>query len=83
MAAATATNSRSYFKTWSTGSEMHVAGCDLVRPVPQNLATRGVIGDLFAVIPSNPSYWTGTRIAQLAPGYMQYRPLLFKWDYVP
>lgn len=34
MGAAAVSSSRSSFKTWSDGTDMHVAGCDLVRPVP-------------------------------------------------
>lgn len=45
--------------------------------------SRGVLDDLFSVIPCNPAYWSGTRIAQLAPGYQQYRPLNFTWEYIP
>lgn len=83
MGAAISTESRSYFRTWSTGDEMHVAGCDLVRPVPQNVTSKTDLGELFSVIPANPAYWTGTRVAQLAPGYQQYRPLAFTWEYIP
>lgn len=42
---------------------MHVAGRDLVRPVPQKVEANDLIGELFAVVPANPAYWTGTRIA--------------------
>lgn len=63
MGAAIATNSTSFYRTWSSGAEMHVVGRDLVRPVPQNLVSRGTIGELFSVIPANPAYWTGTRVA--------------------
>jgi hypothetical protein len=37
----------------------------------------------MAVIPANPVYWTGTRIAALASGYQNYRPIKFKVSYVP
>lgn len=73
----------SYFRTYSRGSEMHVVGRDLVTPIPNNVVGRDYLEQLFTVIPANPAYWTGTRISQLAPGYMQYRPLNFKWEYVP
>lgn len=42
---------------------MHVSGCDLVRPVPQELVNANGIDELFSVIPCNPAYWTGTRVA--------------------
>lgn len=38
---------------------------------------------LFAVIPSNPAYWTGTRVAVLASAYFNYRPLRMSFHYVP
>lgn len=75
--------SRSFFKSYADGTDMHCVGCDLVRPVPQNISSRGLLDDLFSVVPANPAYWGGTRIAQIAPGYQQYRPLKFKWIYVP
>lgn len=34
MAAANVGQNQSFFQTWSTGSDMHVMGRDLVRPVP-------------------------------------------------
>lgn len=83
VAAARSMASRSSFRTYTDGTDMHCVGCDLVRPVPQNLASRALLDDLFSVIPANPAYWGGTRIAQIIPGYQQYRPLKFRWIYVP
>lgn len=58
-----------------------VSGCDLVYPVPATVQTQGDF--LFTIIPSNPAYWTGTRIAQVAPAYMTYRPLRMTFSYIP
>lgn len=69
MAVASANANASYFRTYSRGTDMHVEGRDLVTPIPNNLASRAIQESLFSVIPANPAYWTGTRIAQLAPGY--------------
>jgi hypothetical protein len=38
---------------------------------------------VITVIPANPCYWLGTRIAALAQGYQNFRPLMFKVSYVP
>lgn len=58
-----------------------VSGCDLVYPLP-NMVEAGT-DYLFAVIPSNPAYWAGTRIAQFAPAYMNYRPISMTFSYIP
>lgn len=58
-----------------------VSGCDLVYPLPNMVATD--TDYLFAVIPSNPAYWAGTRIAQFAPAYMNYRPIAMTFSYIP
>lgn len=66
-----------------SANSMRVAGCDLVYPLPNSIST-GPVGDfLFSVIPANPAYWTGTRIAQIAPGYMNYRPISMTFHYIP
>lgn len=63
---------------------MRVAGCDLVYPLPAAIATQNTTDEfLFSVIPSNPAYWTGTRIAQMAPAYMNYRPIAMTFHYIP
>lgn len=58
-----------------------VSGCDLVYSIPSLLESAG--DTIFTVIPSNPSYWLGTRIARMAPAYQNFRPLLFKCSYIP
>lgn len=64
-----------------TATTAVVSGCDLVYPLP-NLVQAGS-DYLFAVIPSNPAYWSGTRIAQFAPAYMNYRPISMTFSYIP
>lgn len=58
-----------------------VSGCDLVYAIPATLASSG--DTIFTVIPCNPAYWLGTRIARIAPAYQNYRPLQFKVSYIP
>lgn len=64
-----------------TANTCTVSGCDLVYPIPKQILSNGDI--LFAVIPANPSYWLGTKISQMAPAYMNYRPLQFRVSYIP
>lgn len=81
LPAAYATHVRSRFSSSVRGDEVRIVGCDLVYNIP----TTVVSGDytLFCVIPSNPAYWDGTRIAQLAPAYMNYRPIRLSFHYIP
>lgn len=59
-----------------------VSGADLVYTVPDTLP---ITADAvtIAVIPSNPAYWLGTKISQVARGYQNYRPIKFNVHYVP
>lgn len=67
-----------------SATSTRVAGCDLVYPLPAEVASHtGSDELLFSVIPANPAYWTGTRIAQIAPAYMNYRPLAITFHYIP
>lgn len=63
------------------GDSVIVDGCDLVYPIPVTVAQGGL--SLFSVIPCNPAYWSGTRIGQFAPAYMNYRPLSIVFSYIP
>lgn len=82
LPAAYATHVRPRFSTRITGSGMQVTGCDLVYQIPADLS---VVADeeLMAIIPANPAYWTGTRIAALAQGYQNYRPRRLTFHYIP
>lgn len=64
-----------------TATSCRVTGCDLVYPIPASVTA----GDdsIFCIIPANPAYWTGTRIAQFAPAYMNYRPISMTFSYIP
>lgn len=67
-----------------SATSTRVAGCDLVYPLPAEVASHSGSDELlFSVIPANPAYWTGTRIAQIAPAYMNYRPLAVTFHYIP
>lgn len=82
LPAAYASHVRPRFNVMSrTATSARVTGCDLVYPIPNAIETDGA--NIFAVITSNPAYWTGTRIAQFAPAYMNYRPLSITFSYIP
>lgn len=66
-----------------TANSLRVSGCDLVYPLPARIASTSAEEFLFSVIPANPAYWTGTRVAQMAPAYMNYRPLRMTFHYIP
>lgn len=82
LPAAYATHVRPRFTTRITGTGMQVRGCDLVYQIPADLS---VVSDeeLMAIIPANPAYWAGTRIAALAQGYQNYRPRRLTFHYIP
>lgn len=61
---------------------IRLRGFDLVQPVPGFQYMTGASG-VFLVIPSNPAYWQGTRVAGVAAVYQQFRPLKFDVKYVP
>jgi len=65
------------------GNSVRVTGRDLIYPIPDNLTAPIQSTNVIAVIPANPAYWTGTRIAALASGYQNYRPIKFKINYIP
>lgn len=66
---------RPRFSMRSVGDEVHIDGMDIVSPY---------IGrtELDCVIPVNPIYWNGTRVAGVALNYSQYRPMKFKVHFV-
>jgi len=81
-AAQTKSFKRIFNITSQDGNSMTVKGRDLVYAIPDNLNTNNDT-PVITMIPSNPCYWIGTRIAALAAGYQNYRPLLFRITYVP
>lgn len=82
LPAAYASHVRARFSILSRNSNRCVvSGCDLVYAIPATLASSG--DTIFTVIPCNPAYWLGTRIARIAPAYQNYRPLSFKVSYIP
>lgn len=81
-AARTKSFKRIFNITSQDGNSMTVKGRDLVYAIPDTLTTSQNTS-IITVIPSNPCYWTGTRVAALASGYQNYRPLMFKVSYVP
>lgn len=73
-------------KTFNTvqqnGTTATVAGTDLIYKIPSAISS-GSTSQVITVIPANPAYWTGTRIAAIASAYQNYRPVVFKVHYVP
>lgn len=65
------------------GSSVRVTGRDLIYSIPDDNTAPIQTSNVIAVIPANPVYWRGSRIAALASGYQNYRPLRFRITYVP
>lgn len=79
--AAQSSQNKSRFTTQSlSGSSVRVRGYDLVYSSSEDSVTAE---GAFCVIPCNPAYWTGTRVARVATAYSQYRPLRFNVHYFP
>jgi len=67
---------------YQDGTTVKVTGRDLVYQIPSDLTDQNGTG-VITIIPANPCYWLGTRIAALAQGYQNYRPLNMKFTYIP
>jgi len=67
---------------YQDGNTVKVTGRDLVYKIPETIVDQQNTG-VITVIPANPCYWLGTRIAALAQGYQNYRPLAMKFTYIP
>jgi hypothetical protein len=84
IAAASAKNFNKRFNVLrQNGNSVRVTGRDLIYSIPDDLTSPIQTSNVITVIPANPAYWKGTRIAALAAGYQNYRPILFKITYVP
>lgn len=82
LPAAYASHVRARFNMISrTASSCRCAGTDLIYPIPATVSS--ATDTLFAIFPCNPAYWSGTRIAQIAPAYQNYRPIKFHVSYIP
>jgi len=67
---------------YQDGNTVKVTGRDLVYKIPNDIVDQDASG-VITIIPANPCYWLGTRIAALAQGYQNYRPLNMKFTYIP
>lgn len=67
----------------TTGTSAIVNGCDLVYQIPDSLSTEFQNSQVISIIPCNPAYWSGTRVAAVAAGYQNFRPMYFEVIYVP
>lgn len=84
IAAASAQNFRKKFTMLrQNGNSVRVTGRDLIYSIPDDLTSPIQDTNVITVIPANPAYWKGTRIAALASGYQNYRPIIFKITYIP
>lgn len=68
--------------TTVSATTARVSGSDLVYKIPDVLPMTSD-SSVIAVIPSNPAYWLGTKIATIARGYQNYRPVRFTVHYKP
>lgn len=83
MAAAYTKNFKREFNILrQTGTSMRVKGRDLIYKIPTNLEANNDT-NVITIIPCNPAYWLGTRMAAISAGYQNYRPITFKISYVP
>lgn len=74
---------RRYFTMKNLGeTAVRISGCDLIYKIPDNLQTLNDTS-VITIIPANPAYWTGTRIAAIAQGYQNYRPVTMRIHYCP
>lgn len=64
-----------------TPTSATISGCDLIYPIPAELEPGQ--DTIFSIFPANPAYWAGTRVAQFAIAYQNYRPLKFNVSYIP
>lgn len=84
MPIATTLSIPKYFRTIKTnGTSVTVSGCDLIYSIPNSIQAQNQDTTVISMIPANPAYWTGTRIAALAASYQNYRPLNLEFMYVP
>lgn len=64
-------------------TSMVVTGMDLVYSVQELEEQFGNDKQVLTIIPANPAYWVGTRVASIATAYQKFRPLKFVVHYVP
>lgn len=84
IAAASAKNfTKKFTMLRQNGNSVRVTGRDLIYSIPDDLTSPIQDTNVITVIPANPAYWKGTRIAALASGYQNYRPIVFKITYIP
>lgn len=84
IAAASAKQFKKKFKVFrQNGTSVRVSGRDLIYSIPDDNTAPVQDTSVIAVLPANPVYWRGSRIAALASGYQNYRPIRFKVTYVP
>lgn len=74
-------SARSRFTSKTINNGLRVSGYDLVYDMSS--VDVDPTSGTFVSIPANPAYWKGTRVAQIATAYSQYRPIYLRFDYFP
>lgn len=72
------TNRTAFVTKVVDNTTIRVSGYDLIYNIDEN-----IVDGPFCVIPANPAYWEGTRVATIANAYSQYRPIKVKFHYNP
>lgn len=73
-----ATNRTTFNTRYLDNTTIRVQGYDLIYNIEDS-----IYDGPFCVIPANPAYWEGTRVASIANAYSQYRPISIHFDYYP
>lgn len=68
-------------KVTHRGNRTFLTAREFIEAVPTRLGTTQTA--VIAMVPANPCYWMGTNISQQAAMYAQYRPIRFRWEYIP
>lgn len=80
---ATNVSVQKYYNIKNLGeTAVRIKGCDLIYKIPDTI-NQLANTSVMTVIPANPAYWLGTRIATVAQGYQNYRPVAMKIHYIP
>lgn len=71
-------NRTNFMTRYLDNTTIRVSGFDLIYNIEDS-----IYDGPFCVIPANPAYWEGTRIAAIANAYSQYRPISISFEYFP
>lgn len=74
----TSVNKTNFVTRYLDNTTIRVSGFDLIYNIED-----AIYDGPFCVIPANPAYWEGTRIAAIANAYSQFRPISISFEYFP